>query len=716
MLSENVIVPDPIDYAALTAWNNAVAAARAQVALHTANAASIAATLRLDLPTSPASVAQAALAPTASALSAATNALAKAQTDQATATNAAKTADAAVLSALSAEAAATKKVSDALGARMRSATTSAALSATVDGLALRERYRNGGATTPPVWDLATIPFRATAAEVPVDPQVTLPVVGDADHTVLVRILDDLDDGVDAIADLVAAEGVHQLVGGNLVRSGAALEIAASGTVPDDLDVVTTPIRGYDVTHRVLVLGDAAPAAPWTAPAPSVVATVDPAYAAWLAGLLPDPRTVGITAVAVDPDSADVLASVDLTADALGLDAVDWLRVGADAGELDARVARVARPALAAKLGRVVPGPVRRVATTSLPAGRLPLDALLSACGAARALVGSARAVRASDLAAAGEAPAGPTADVETRVVTAVRAAQQAVASLDTDLAAAQTRSGDDLVAVLLRATALGLAEATPPVAGGVVSDEALRSLAAAARRRLAARLGQPAFAASPDGPDATLDAARALLPTLLGAPVPLMVPVPLTSATLVRSDLREGTTPIAAPSVVREWLLDHAHVRSSVAHLLDAFDTAEALGASASLRVRATQLPRAAGATWAGTDPAPAPALVNLVVVRFGAVAVPSAVTGLAVDAWVQTVPNAVHDAGVAVHYDEPDADPPQAILVAVAPSISPAHVPAAWDLASLVGVVTSTMTQAADRAVAADLVSGATVTIASAT
>jgi hypothetical protein len=98
--------------------------------------------------------------------------------------------------------------------------------------------------------------------------------------------------------------------------------------------------------------------------------------------------------------------------------------------------------------------------------------------------------------------------------------------------------------------------------------------------------------------------------------------------------------------------------------------------------------------------------------VRFGAVPVPGTVSGLAVDAWVQTVPDVTHDAALAFHYDEPDAGPPQAILVGVPPSLSPTRVPTTWDLASLVGVVTSTMAQAADRAVASDLLGGVTVTI----
>lgn len=716
MLSENVFVPDPVDTAAALAWDAAVAAARASLYQHNAAAAGIAAQLRLDVPTSPASQAQAALGATATALTTAINALATVQQTQAEAGSAAQVADAAVLTADADLAAATKKVSDALGAMMASSTTSAVLSATVDGLALRERYRAGGASQPPVWDMATVPFRLHSGDAAIDPQVILPVVGDLDQVTLARLLDDLDDGVDAIADLVAAEGIHHLVGGNLERSGAALEIAASGTVPDDLDVITTPVPGYDVTIRVLVLGDTAPTAPWQGTEPSVVATADPAYAAWLAGLMPDPQRVHLTAVALDGDSRTSLGAVSITADQLELDAIGWLRVAADPGELAARVARVARPLLTRQLGIPATGPVVAVPAPTMPPDGIPLAALLAACAAARRVVSGARALQASDLAAAGEQPAPPTPDVVATTVAAVKTVQAALTALDSDLAAAPSSSGDTLVAVLLRASALGLSEATPTLAVAPVPDDVLRSLAAAARTRLASRLALPPFTVSDAGPDATLAAARDLLPTLCGGPVPLLLPVPLPTAAAVHDDLREGSDPLpgATPAAVRQWLLDYALVRPAVGALLDAHDAAEALGATATLRPRATHLPRQAATTWAGADPAPPPGLIHLVALRTGGLPVPNVVAGLAVDTWVQTVPNLDHDTAVAFHYDEPDADPPQAILLAVAPSTDPARTPAAWDLASLVGVVTSTMGLASDRAVAADLVADATVQIGS--
>ena len=52
---------------------------------------------------------------------------------------------------------ATLALSQALAELLREASVSASLTATVDGLALRERYRTATATTPPTWAHTTIP-------------------------------------------------------------------------------------------------------------------------------------------------------------------------------------------------------------------------------------------------------------------------------------------------------------------------------------------------------------------------------------------------------------------------------------------------------------------------------------------------------------------------------------------------------------------------------
>ena len=307
----DIEISEPADDTATAQWASQRAAAARQLSAVQANAAQL--TAALAAPAATAAFDAAAKARTATG---------NAQGDVDRAVQAQTAAQAAVAhfeandlaNAQSAVAAATKAVADQLALLLSQASTSTALTATVDGLALRQRYRSALASQPPVWDLATIPFRATSTATPLDPEITLPAVGDTDYAPLIAVLDRLDDLVDAVADLITAEGVHHLVNGNPTRSGAALDIAASGTVPDDLDVIRTPLTGYDITHRVLVLAQAAPAAAWKGATAGAAATADPALDAWISTLLPDPASVHLTATRLDPADGTPGPPLALTAD------------------------------------------------------------------------------------------------------------------------------------------------------------------------------------------------------------------------------------------------------------------------------------------------------------------------------------------------------------------------------------------------------------------
>jgi hypothetical protein len=113
-----------------------------------------------------------------------------------------------------------------------------------------------------------------------------------------------------------------------------------------------------------------------------------------------------------------------------------------------------------------------------------------------------------------------------------------------------------------------------------------------------------------------------------------------------------------------------------------------------------TQLPATDPDTWAGSVPHPAPGTVSLAVLAAYDGEVPASVCGLVLDTWTQAVPAPEHDTGVTFHYDQPDAAPPQAVLVAVHPDPAGA---ATWDLDTLLDVVTSTLALARDRATAAE-------------
>src|SRR5213078_504711 len=159
---------------------------------------------------------------------------------------------------------------------------------------------------------------------------------------------------------------------------------------------------------------------------------------------------------------------------------------------------------------------------------------------------------------------------------------------------------------------------------------------------------------------------------LTGMRLPLLTAIAAPAAGTARAQIEGADTLAGAdPAAVREWLYAHARVRPALQALASAFDVAEALDTGATLDLRATQLGADAAPGWIGTDPAPPEGSVDIVVQRGFAGALPAEVAGLAVDAWTERSPAATRVTGVAFHYDEPDATPPQAILVAVPPDLT---------------------------------------------
>ncbi|MFE5942796.1 hypothetical protein [Streptomyces sp. NPDC056480] len=98
-------------------------------------------------------------------------------------------------------------------------------------------------------------------------------------------LDDLVDALDAVSDLLLAESVHQLVGGNPLRAGLSADSLGAGRhVPDRFDFLRTPQRGRAVTHRIAAVlppASSRPAGWGTDP----FSALEPRVDAWVAHLL-----------------------------------------------------------------------------------------------------------------------------------------------------------------------------------------------------------------------------------------------------------------------------------------------------------------------------------------------------------------------------------------------------------------------------------------------
>jgi hypothetical protein len=162
---------------------------------------------------------------------------------------------------------------------------------------------------------------------------------------------------------------------------------------------------------------------------------------------------------------------------------------------------------------------------------------------------------------------------------------------------------------------------------------------------------------------------------------------------------------------VDEWLEGVAAVRENVA-LLDAVNTYHEAFADKELSFKPLQLPFNEKAHWVALEfPEVSPEQVDdpnsfvpqgdfLSIVRhlpedYDASALQS---GLLIDEWNEVIPNRVETTGIAIHYNQPNTEPPQCILLAVSPNVN-----GRWEWDDLVETLTDTFDRAKRRAVEPD-------------
>jgi hypothetical protein len=205
------------------------------------------------------------------------------------------------------------------------------------------------------------------------------------------IIADAAAALDAVSDLLLAESVHHLVGGNPMRAGISADNLGRGEdVPDRFDVIGTPNRGRALTHRIAAVMPANPSSPagWTADA---LAALEPRVEAWAADALGAAAGRRVTGAVETADGGR--QDFDHGADELGFGALTTaLEVaGADHAMLDARVRALTGVAdgAAVEYGgegwRQLHGAAARVRTL-LSAARPLLPSHLAAPGVAEAIV------------------------------------------------------------------------------------------------------------------------------------------------------------------------------------------------------------------------------------------------------------------------------------------------------------------------------------------
>jgi len=540
----------------------------------------------------------------------------------------------------------------------------------------------------------------------------------------------LDETIDAVADLLMAESVFQLVSGNTAGASATMDALARGVRPPDPEVIKTPRGGTAISHRAALVLGGNPNEPagWGAIAGTPRANAEPHLDGWIGLVIGDPALVRC-AVAYT-DTLGTTRNTTVTLAQLRLRPVDVLHCVAvsqgeeqrtaaqptasgQASELDSRLAAVALGlADADPQGdlRIDYAATDRANTRSFP----EIAELLRAIDA---VLSTARALEPKDLLAAAQSDELPGAVIDDANVTArataaldaLTGARAAIVASAAPLAVEPTPVNVDRATLVTALRAAALFGVPGAFVAAVPADNAVTAEQEAAQqtrtRDLVARAQGVAAELTRriDAAGAEPDARRRLALVFGDAFRTLVRFTPVESA--ITQALAQGPVPAPSQADMREWLRGVALVRTPLGRYqrLAMLQRAFAL-APAALTV--TQVPHVPNTPWvalpfANEAARPASGTLNLALFA-GNGPLPAAQaqwTGLLLDEWTELIPNRDESTALAFHYDDPGAEAPQAVLIAVPPDNAQN-----WSLDTVVAVLRETLELARLRAVDGDL------------
>ncbi|MET0793548.1 MAG: hypothetical protein ABW061_18650, partial [Polyangiaceae bacterium] len=557
----------------------------------------------------------------------------------------------------------------------------------------------------------------------------VPAQGTAQYNVLIAELGNLDTMYDAAADLLLSEGVFQLVRGNIDAAVPTINNLVDGKHPPESILSRSARGGVGIAHRVALVfpSDAAPVLPSGWPAAATPrALAEPVLNAWVGQLVGDPTLVSATLTYLDASGSVitsthdeggtpvVLQSVQILLSDLEIQPLDLLglaEVVAQSNQGSMLDRRLIAAGLASTTRKPDAPPASFRLSYAVTSGR-SFPEVLEVLSTAGVVLRASRPLELKDLLPPAEVSSGteeldaePGSNANAvsfydRGQAAVTALTQAITTLT-----AAVGSGTGIRAALVEAARIAALSAFPDPA---LLDAALTDSAKAVLKDLTQRQ-----AGLPDPFDA----------------VNLPLPADRTSEELLAHGKATllgifGTSFVALPELEPPRFSELQLSLAARASLLGSDDAApdryltqimrsrDRLGRWRKLnlyarqsglarpRVDVVQLPHIPGEKWLGLpfDPSTPPeeGRAALLLLNYTTSLNPTALwSGLVIDDWSEMIPNAVETTGIAFHYDSPQAEAPQAVLVAT-PSANTAQ----WTFAELLASLEQTLNLAKIRAV----------------
>ncbi len=538
-------------------------------------------------------------------------------------------------------------------------------------------------------------------------------ISDQEHRdAIAKELEALEDIVDGISDLTLTEAVFQMIQGNHIGMAANLDAYARGERPPEPQVIRTPRSGVRLTHRIMLLffGDQTLASRWNGSKDNPRAKAEPNLNAWLARALGDPSKI-ICKVKYKKNGSSFNEEVTLAR--LKICPLDFLELSVatpepQKGELDARVAYLILSDDPERKDLEITYAVER---TKLGDGKMSFADALEFARRLRKFVSNARETMPEHIVLPEETSAAGQviiADLRDRAISARNELQSAIDDLNT-AASSSSPSENDLAKALLKASLFGVPGAVPDPPTGNTAEylDALKKLALSVKDELSKRLkaaDDPKLQFNTnDSINDQIQEAFSLVRSIFGLSFKILPQFRTSNPTELSNSLGNADTLLANDKDVPiRWFQQAAKVRPMLSLYEDAIAFAEALH-NDTLRFNVVQLPFESTERWVALpfdkDNKPSNGKLSLVFTPYGNPDFATNLSGLTIDDWTEVIPSGEETTGVAFHYDGPNSEAPQAVLLAVSPGSGPT-----WELEAIIDIVYETLDLAKIRAIDRDL------------
>jgi hypothetical protein len=537
-------------------------------------------------------------------------------------------------------------------------------------------------------------------------------------------LDRLVEMFDATADLMTAEGVFQLVSGNIEAAAPTINNVVEGLQPPESIITKSARGGVGIAHRVALVfpNNAVPVLPGGWPQdPTPRATAEMVLNGWLGQLIGDPSLVTATItyrneagdiITSTPPGGSAQTSVTVTLAELGIHPLDVLAIAeafvqtTGGSMLDRRLVAVA---LADPNRAPDTPPARFEVAYGVSSGR-SFPEIFEVLGAAGSILRASRPLALGDLLPADEIDEGVEATASTpgAIGNAQGLYARAVAA-STELQATLNFGGTAKDFLILAARFLPLSAFPDPFA----SAAALQAAAAAAVNELTARLAALPPPVDPNNStyEALIATATLTLKAVFGEGFVALPFLPTPNTDELTRSLEARDTLLAADGDAPDRYLQQVMRSREPLGRFRKFNLYARAAGLTRPRVDVVQLPHQPGERWLGLpfanpDETPEESRLALLLLSYTSGLDPTdSWAGIVLDDWTEIIPNRREDTGIAVNYQGPRAKAPQCVLAAV-PSGNGAN----WVWEELVASVEQALDLAKIRCVDRDLLEHAQI------